>query len=262
MTPLDVLIPVSIALLIWWSATGILLYLNRLPMSTYPLSMLGGTFLLGIAFACLELSLESATPSAAYLGFLAAVLLWGWLEMGYLMGYLAGPVRTSCPPGLKGVKRFVRAVAVGLYHELAIVACGVMLIVLSSAAENTVAAWTFGTLWAMRWSAKLNLYLGVSNLDTELVPERLRYLVSYMGKQPMNLLFPLSVSAGSLAVLYHVNGLWQAADPGAAVGAALLATLTMLGVLEHWFLVLPLKDSRLWRWTFGSREPVAEAAEA
>jgi hypothetical protein len=32
------------------------------------------------------------------------------------------------------------------------------------------------------------------------------------------------------------------------VGYALLGALTALALLEHWFMVLPLPDERLWRW--------------
>ena len=33
-----------------------------------------------------------------------------------------------------------------------------------------------------------------------------------------------------------------------AVGVALLAALTALALLEHWLMVLPLPDEKLWRW--------------
>ncbi|MEM8769909.1 MAG: putative photosynthetic complex assembly protein PuhE [Pseudomonadota bacterium] len=253
MTSLEILLPIAFALTVWWSTTGLLLYLNRLPTRTYPVSMIGATFVVGIAVAFIEVSFLKATPAGAYLGFLGAVLLWGWLELGYLMGFLAGPVRTPCPPELQGWRRFIRAVAVGLYHELAIIACGVPLLILASDAVSSVAAWTFCTLWVMRWSAKLNLYFGVRNLDMELVPDRLRYLVTYMGTKPMNPLFPISVTCGSVLVVYHIVELWQTTEPGMGISAVLLATITTLGVLEHWFLVVPMRESRLWRWTLRDR---------
>jgi len=36
--------------------------------------------------------------------------------------------------------------------------------------------------------------------------------------------------------------------PGEAVGFALLAAITALALLEHWLMVLPLPDAKLWRW--------------
>ena len=41
---------------------------------------------------------------------------------------------------------------------------------------NQVGLWTFVILWAMRQSAKLNVFLGVRNLSEEFLPEHLRYL--------------------------------------------------------------------------------------
>ena len=35
---------------------------------------------------------------------------------------------------------------------------------------------------------------------------------------------------------------------GAFVGHVLLTTLTILALLEHGFMVLPLPDQKLWRW--------------
>jgi putative photosynthetic complex assembly protein 2 len=37
-------------------------------------------------------------------------------------------------------------------------------------------------------------------------------------------------------------------DPASVTGFALLAALTILALLEHWFMVLPLPDQKLWRW--------------
>ena len=37
------------------------------------------------------------------------------------------------------------------------------------------------------------------------------------------------------------------------VGASLLTTLTLLGVLEHLFLALPFRDGMLWGWAMPTR---------
>ena len=36
--------------------------------------------------------------------------------------------------------------------------------------------------------------------------------------------------------------------PGHLVGFTLLSALSLLALLEHWFMVLPLPDQKLWRW--------------
>jgi len=252
---------IVVTLFVWWSATGVLYYLNRQPEQTFPGSLLAGVFVGGCALAGIEASASGNSLTGVYLAFVGAIVLWGWLEMAHLMGYLTGPVDEPCPEGLTGWHRFSRAISVGLYHELAIIFVGSGLISTAAIVGNgvTVAAWTFATLWFMRWSAKLNLYLGVANhLDLELMPERLRYMATYMGSRSMNFLFPVSISLGSLLVIYHG---WNAAGspPGSAEHAAavLLATLTALGVLEHWFLVLPFRDSMLWQWMVGTARQVS-----
>jgi hypothetical protein len=40
----------------------------------------------------------------------------------------------------------------------------------------------------------------------------------------------------------------DAGTPGEAVGFALIFAITMLAILEHWLMVLPLPDAKLWRW--------------
>ena len=107
----------------------------------------------------------------------------------------------------------------------------------------------------MRQSAKLNVFLGVRNLNEEFLPEDLRYLGSFFTCKPMNLLFPVSITASTIvaALLAH-----RAAEaPGgsfAATGLTILATMAALGLLEHWLMVLPLPFAALWRWALGVRE--------
>ena len=119
---------------------------------------------------------------------------------------------------------------------------------LTWSAANQVAAGTFVILWLMRWSAKLNLFLGVPNVNVEWFPQPLRFLSSYMPVRPMNLLFPFSVTLGTAGVA----GLFLFAtvidDPFHRTGYTLFGSLLALAVIEHWFLVLPLRDSRLWDW--------------
>jgi len=109
-------------------------------------------------------------------------------------------------------------------------------------------------LWAMRLSAKLNVFLGVPNLAEEFLPEHLHCLKSFLTKKPMNLLFPVSVTVSTLIAALLVQGA-LAAEAGAfqATGLTLLAVLLALAILEHWFLVLPLPDAALWSWALRAR---------
>jgi putative photosynthetic complex assembly protein 2 len=154
------------------------------------------------------------------------------------------------------------ALATSLYHEVSIVLTGALLLALTWGEPNMVGFWAFVVLWLMRWSAKLNVFLGVPNLNIEWLPEHLRFLQSYMGQRSMNHLFPLSVTIATVVVVLLLG---EAAAAGASafdtVALTLIATLLALAVLEHWFLVLPLPDEALWAWAFKPQAPVQGEAE-
>lgn len=245
---MGLLVPVLAAVAAWYLGTGAVVLANRRPPATYAATLILSLLLVGAAVAAIEATRSITSVAGAYVAFAAAVLVWGWLEMSYLMGVVTGPEKRSCPVELSGWQRFRRGVNVSLYHELTVIGAGLAIIAVCWNAPNTVAAWTFGTLWLMRWSAKLNLFLGVANMDLDLLPEHMRYLGSYMAKRPMNPLFPVSVAAGGIACTAHLVAAFQGGDGFDRVAWALVGTITGLAVLEHALLVLPLKDSRLWRW--------------
>jgi putative photosynthetic complex assembly protein 2 len=70
----------------------------------------------------------------------------------------------------------------------------------------------------------------------------------------MNWLFPLSITGLSFAAACWMERIWSAQTMSQEIGFALLAALTVLALLEHWFMVLPLPDERLWRWMLPSRQ--------
>lgn len=243
----ETLLAIFFALLAWWLSTGIILYLNHLPRRTHRWSVLLYTLVLVACFAGIGDSSHDLTPLGAFIAFVQALLIWGWLEMTYLMGFMTGPVRVACPEGISSTQRFIKAIGTSLYHELGVIAAGIAIFMLAGEGNNPVAALTFVTLWIMRWSAKLNLYFGIPNFNEEWFPADKRYLSTYMRKAPMNLLFPVSVTMGTIAaallVMVAANG-----DEFTRVGYTLVSTLLILAVVEHWFLVLPVRDSALWQW--------------
>jgi putative photosynthetic complex assembly protein 2 len=246
--------PVLYALFLWWFGTGIILYLDGLPRRTYPSSLAGATVVLAAALYGLAATRADVSVAGAYVAFTCAVLVWGWLEMTFLMGYVTGPRDTPCPPGSRGLVRARYALETILYHEFALLVAAVVVAVTTLPGTNTVGAGTFLILWVMRQSAKLNVFLGVRNLAEEFLPPHLRYLESYFRRKPMNALFPVLVTlaTGTAAVLW-----WKAATAAGAFEATsftFLATMMTLAVLEHGFLVLPLPATALWRWGLRSRE--------
>jgi len=248
-------LPVLYTLFVWWFSTGIILYLDGLPRHTFRWSMLGATALLLIACYGLALSSTDTSLLGAYTAFTCGVLVWAWVEMSFLMGFITGSWRSACPPDCGEWRRFFYAVQAILYHELVIIALLIAITALTWNAANQIGMWTFLTLWLMRLSTKLNLFLGVRNLSEEFLPEHLHYLKSFFIRKPMNLLFPFSVTLGTIiAVLLVLHIPAAATSAFNAVGLTLIATLLILAILEHWFLVLPLPFEALWRWGLKSRE--------
>ncbi len=240
--------PTAYAVLVWWFTTGLILYLDRLPQRTFRGSLGAGAVFAAVAVLKLRASAADASAIGAYTGFTAAIVLWGWLEMSFLMGVVTGPRRRGCDPGCRGWRHFRHAVAAILYNELATLAAAGAVWWLTAGQPNRSAAWTFGALWAMRLSAKLNLFLGVPNSGEQFLPDHLRYLASYFRRRRMNPLFPLSVGAAAAAVILLLRLKSGADDAYHATAYALTASLVALGLVEHAFMVLPVPSERLWIW--------------
>ncbi len=246
--------PVLFVLLAWWFSTGAIFYLDGLPRRTFRYSMAGMTVVLVAALWGLSATAGDVSGSGAYIAFACALAVWGWQEMGFLMGFVTGPRRVRCPAGVGTAKRFSLAVETILFHELALAVSGLAVVAMTWGGDNQIGTWTFIALWTMRLSTKLNLFLGVPNLSEEVLPTHLAYLASYFAKRPMNLFFPVSVTLATTATGFA----WGAVSalPGDApelAGAVLIATILTLGVLEHWFLVVPLPVNAIWKWGLRSR---------
>lgn len=246
----DYALPIAVALAVWWAGTALILFLDRLPRATYRRSMAGASVVLAAALLGLYATRPLATSGGAYAAFVCSVLVWGWVEMSFLMGFVTGPRTAPCPADARGVRRAAYAVQAILYHECALVAGGAAVFAATYDGANQVGLWTYAILWVMRQSAKLNVFLGVRNLGSELLPAHLRYLATYFRRRPLNPLFPLSVGAATFVAVL----LWQAALAAHGTGydvtaLTLAATLLTLAIVEHWLLVLPLPVNAIWQWT-------------
>lgn len=256
----SVLLPLLFSVFIWWFSTGVILYLDGLPARTFKWTMLGTTVVSALALWGLSVSSRGTGVDDAYCAFTCAILIWAWQEMGFLLGYVTGPHRAPCPPRLTGWPRTRLALRAVAHHELALVALALAVWAVSRDAPNQTGWWTFLVLWTMRQSAKLNVFLGVRNLNESFLPPHLRYLESYFCRKPMNALLPVSVMVATVFVV----PLWQAClAPGASAFAVaqygLVASLLSLAILEHLFLVLPLPSERLWSWGMKSHQAASAA---
>jgi len=245
----DSLIAALVAIFLWWFTTGVILFLvtslaqRRIAVTFASTAMLTGSIVL------LHMFSDDLSASGVYLSFVAALGVWGAIEISFLGGIVTGPNRQELLLHLRGVQRFWAATRVVLWHELFILAVGVLLAWSMASGSNQIGIITFSILWIMRLSAKLNLYLGVRNTGERLLPAHLNYMSSYFSRRSMNLLFPFSITLGTLlsAWLFH-KAFAVGAGEYYVIGFMLAATLASLAVLEHWFLMLPLPLEALWRW--------------
>ena len=253
------LLPVLFAVFVWWFGTALVFVLDQLPARSFRWTMAGATLVLGVALSGVVWLAQEQSTAAAYAAFACGVLVWAWAEIGLLTGLITGPSHKPCPPGAEGMERFRAALATIIHHEIAILVLAALLVVLLWGAPNQVALHTFLVLWVMRQSAKLNIYLGARNLGESMLPPHLRHLASYFRERPMNALFPVSITGGTVAVILLVQ---QGMGGGefAVTAGTLLGALMALAVIEHWFLMLPLPLDGLWTWGRPVASPANPAA--
>lgn len=250
-----VCLAVFYALFVWWFSTGLVLLLV-LRRGAIRLSLIGAAALYPLSLLCLAWSSKPvASVGTAYLGFTAAVVLWGTIEVSFLTGVVTGPRPLPCPPSARGLARLGFAVRAILWHELVLAATGAAVLALTWSGRGHVGALTFLVLWAMRISAKLNLFLGVPVLNDEAMPDPIAHLRSYFCRAPASGFFPVAFVAASIAAVSLIA--W-ALDAGASratvVGDVLVASLLALALLEHVFMIVPLPIERLWRWSANAAE--------
>jgi putative photosynthetic complex assembly protein 2 len=242
----------------WWCATGVILHLGGRPRSTFRHSMMIASLLLAFAAVALHLSSASRTIAGACVAFMATVLIWGWLEMSFLLGAITGPRRRGCAPGCHGWAHLRHAVEAILYHELLTIAGAVLVAALCWGAGNQTGIWTYLILWGMRISAKLNLFLGVPNTAISMLPPHMEYLGTFFSRRAAGPMFTASVigatllCAGLIGAAYRVSG-WNFLS----AERTLLATLAVLALIEHWMLVLPMPAHAPWgAWRPGRALPI------
>lgn len=245
---MQILTPLLVAVGLWWLFTVVLLYRLGKPVRTYRTTLLVLTAVGVVGVVGAFDSVSRPTVPGAYQGFIAALAIWAWHEASYFLGFLTGPRPEACPPDVSPLRRFGYGIQASLYHELAIILTGAALWLPAIGADNRVAAATFTVLWLMRWSAKLNIFLGVRNLHREFWPERMRYLASFASETRSSPLMVVSLAAGLGACAWLLRGVAApAAGPFEITAAVLVATLLALACLEHVLLVLRVPDAWLWK---------------
>lgn len=263
---LSILFAIITACLIWWASTGLLLWIikyaenseARGAVNAQRKSALFGFPVFLISAYGLYVTADHAGMMAEYLAFLSAIGVWGWLELAFLTGFLTGPKPINARIGAQGWERFWRAWATIAYNELSLILVVIAILAWGLDSPNVIGMWTFLTLFLARVSAKLNLFLGVPNINTEFLPKSMDYLGSHFRKGKATAFFPVSIVFLSLLSAYWIVSAARAYGHGSVVGDLLLATLTLLALFEHWMMVLPHGDARLWAWMLPAQRKTAQ----
>jgi putative photosynthetic complex assembly protein 2 len=246
-------------LLAWWLSTGLILWRVRVadngPAHGHMRSVIGGLPLLG--FGMWGTIVSAADPSAfgVYLGFAAALALWGWVELAFLSGVLTGPNHVPSPTGLHPRARFARALLAVAWHELALAAIMIGLIWAQWGGANTIAAATFALLLIARTLAKINLFLGVPRINLQFVPRPIAHIKSHFRLAPATGFLWISIGILGIITTALIRRALTAAPPENSLGYTVLAALAALALLEHLFMVLPLPDAKLWAWMLPKAKP-------
>ncbi len=255
-----------ITLFLWWFSTGLILWRVRVADNgtgrDHQTSVLLAAPLLVIGLLAARASLMDLSAEGIYMAFLAALALWGWIELAFLSGVITGPNTAPCPPFAPPRDRFWRAVGTIAWHEALLVATLVALGLATLHATNPFAFGTFALLFIARISAKLNLFLGVPRINVHFLPKPLAHLASHFRIGRITALFPVSVSCLTVFSALLLERAINVEHPGMSVGYALLTCLCLLALLEHWFMVLPLPDEKLWRWMMPAAKPPKELEDA
>ncbi|MGR3434349.1 MAG: putative photosynthetic complex assembly protein PuhE, partial [Shimia sp.] len=189
---------------------------------------------------------DGVDAPAIYLGFGAALALWGWIEMAFLCGVVSGWHRRIATDAT-GWRRAWEAFGVVAWHEVLLLAGLGALVWIGWGAANPMPTLTYGVLYLARVLAKLNLFLGVPGFNLEAVPAALAHVPSHFRRADPSWLFPVTIAVlGGLTAAMIAQ--MMAATGAAAIAFALLTALSALALFEHWMMLLPMADTKLWRW--------------
>lgn len=232
----------------WWLLTGLALLLAHQSGKRARAGFIFISILALTACFLVPFNAGSETPMAAAIGFILGLVIWCWLEISYLLGYINGPNHQPCPPQISGWNRFKGAVSTTIHHEVCVVGTVVFLAVISVAEPNPTAFYTVTVLGLMRWSAKLNLFFGVRAFNERWLPDHLNYLVSYLKTDRLSAFLPLSTGIGFYVTYSIFQNAADVPDLTEQLSLYLVGSLMLLASIEHVFLMFPANEAALWRW--------------
>lgn len=246
-----------LTVVLWWGSTAVIARLivgnpERYPVLLRIFATIGAT-----GFAVILATREVNSTASAVAALLAALAVWSWIEVTFLTGKITG-LTGSKPANATTLRHgFVRhaisALAAILWHELLIVAMIVIVAVGTYDSSNDLALQVLLLLWLMRSSAKLNLFLGVRNLGEGFFPPHLQHLLGFMRQRRMNPLMPVSLLLAGAICGYFCTAALTASSTHDVAAATIIATLSVLALIEHLLMILPVPAETLWRWSLANR---------
>jgi len=252
-------LPVLATIMVWFFATGLIAWAANAPRRSFARSLvLAGLVGMG-GLAMIIASHTMAGVAGATLGFAGALAIWGWHELAFLTGGVTGPRREPRTAQAHGIARFRQASAAVIHHEIALAATAAMLVALAWGQPNPIGAQVFGLLFGLRLLSKLNLFAGVPNASTDILPRHLAYMTSYFGPNRFTALLGLSIAGTVMLAVWLGVRAAMAPGGGAETAATLLFALAALGAIEHLFFALPLRDGALWGWAIAARDKRAHS---
>lgn len=246
---MSLLTPILVVIAVWWIGTGLVLFLQQSIVRVKAPLAISLVVVSLVSLAGLFIGGSGTEPWQSYLGFVSAICLWGSIELSYYSGLISGVHKRNCPDDCDTGKRFRLALGASIWHEVSVLFAGGVVMTLLLQAQNPAGLYSFLVLWLMRWSAKLNLFFGVPNFNTDWFPKRLAYAHSYIRRSPVTLFFPVSVILASLVAMHLISTALAMPDQQ-ALTHILPGVLLLLAILEHLFMALPIADSELWNRIF------------
>ncbi|WOE74544.1 putative photosynthetic complex assembly protein PuhE [Alterisphingorhabdus coralli] len=250
----DLALAMIVVTALWFVSTGLVATLNHRHRQSFARSLIiaGGCGIGGLAL--LVFSSTTDAVWAVYTSFLAGLLIWSWHEISFLTGAVAGSHREPCPENATGWERFSLATMALIHHEVALAMTAGLLLSLAWFTENSTGALTFALLLIFRLSSKFNIYRGVPNMSDELLPSHLDYLKSYFGPRRLRPMLIVTILAILGLAAYFGFTAFTASATSDIVQATLLGGLCLLAALEHFFFIIPFRDSALWQWALEARD--------
>ena len=165
------IVSIFFVLFLWWFLTGVILYTaKRLDLgdsNTRFTVVLVTLTLFFCAWYFYFYSLDGMSYAEIFCAFLASLFIWGWVELTFLTGVVAGiPLLEKQEiDGDTERERFINGFRSIALNECFLLSCLFIMAVMSIGSENNFGLTTFLILYVARVSAKLNLFFGVPYIN-------------------------------------------------------------------------------------------------